>query len=94
MKITSVESEDTPNPLAFGDAHESGVSKVHRQITIRSHQFFHSPNIAAFKIHEFDGPGLDHPPECILRLPGEIQKIHRFRQNRPGRPERLVDGQK
>ena len=94
MKITSVEGKDTPNPLAFGDAHESSVSNIHRQITIRSHQFFHSPNIAALKIQEFDGPGLDHLPERILRFPGEIQKIHRCRQNWPDRPERLVDGQK
>jgi hypothetical protein len=36
LKISAVESKDPPQPFALGDAHQSDVSQIHRQIAILS----------------------------------------------------------
>ena len=45
LKITAVEGKDSAQPFALGDAHQSGVSQIHRQIAILAHQLFHARNV-------------------------------------------------
>ena len=45
LKITAVEGKDSAQLFALGDAHQSGVGQVHRQIAILTHQLFHARNV-------------------------------------------------
>jgi len=94
FEVLAVNGKDPAQTLAFGDAHQSGISKIHRQIAILPHEFAHPRTIVGAELGEYQSASTNHVPQCSL-VPGVVaQKMHRFRKCGPHGEERIVNSVK
>ena len=94
FEVLAVNGKDPAQTLAFGDAHQSGISKIHRQIAILPHQLPHAGTIVGAEFGEYQSASTNHVPQCSLVPRVVAQKMHRFCKCGPYGHERIVNGVK
>lgn len=85
FEILPVDSKHAPQTLTFRDAHQGGISEIHRQVAILPHQLTHAGAIVQTEVREPHTNDVDHVPQGALGVCAYPQQVHRFSNCGPDR---------
>src|SRR5581483_2974841 len=79
-EVGAIQREDAVQVQAFRDSDQRGVRKVHRQIGVLRHQFFHALQILIMGMFQQQIASQQHFPERLLSFYPDtiLQQVHRF----------------